>query len=68
MSTQPDPGPYQHKDGIEEPMEVPESVLTRSKLHALVVNQPNHLEVTSINEAMKEVLKETLAEGSKICD
>lgn len=66
MSSQTDPGLYQHKDGVERPMEVTEGIPFRSDLNSLLVNEVNHIAVTQMKEAMILGIEEALAEALEL--
>lgn len=46
-----------HKDGIEQPMEVSEGVLSLSKLQSLLLNELNQIEATQIKEVMMQSIE-----------
>lgn len=47
-------------------MEVPEGIPCRSKLHHLLVNELNHIGVTTKREAMVQGFKDSLAEAFEL--
>lgn len=66
MSTQPDLGPNQNKDGIEISMEAPKSIPFRSDLHSLLVNELKHIRVTPMKDVMMQKIKETLVKALEL--